>query len=84
MSPVFLILSSTLSAEKPNWVRMNAGDLSSLTARCNENTASSAVIGFPEANSRPGRIAKVKVVPSSETSQLSAITPKMSVTSSTS
>ena len=84
MSPVFRIMSSTLSGVKPNWVRMNAGDLSSLTARRKENTGSSAVIGLPEANSRSGRIVNVKVLPSSETSQDSAMTPKMSLTSFTS
>ncbi len=52
--PVCLILSLTLSLVKPNWVRMNAGVLSSSTARCSENTTSSAVSGLPDANLRPG------------------------------
>ena len=83
-SPVCVIISSTLSAVKPNWVRMKAGDLSSLTARCSENTTSSAVSGLPEAKLIPSRILKWMVLPSSDTSQLSATTPSRSETFATS
>ncbi len=57
--PVCLIRSFTLSLVKPNWVRMKAGVLSSSTARCSENTTSSAVSGLPDANLSPGFNSKV-------------------------
>src|SRR3546814_7822356 len=72
VSSTALILSRTLSAVKPNCVRMKAGDLSRMTARCSEKAASSAVIGLPEGKTTPSRILKVKVLPSSETVQDSA------------
>ena len=61
--------SLMLSLLKPNCVRMKAGDLSSSTARCSENTTSSAVIGLPEANFIPARNSKLKVLPSALTVQ---------------
>ena len=66
-APVALMRSLTLSLLKPNCVRMKAGDLSSSTARCSENTTSSAVMALPEANFSPGRNSKVKVRPSALT-----------------
>jgi hypothetical protein len=38
---------------------MKAGVLSSRTARCSDQTTSSAVSGLPEANFSPGRISKL-------------------------
>ena len=65
----------------PNCVMMKAGVLSSLISRCSEKTTSSAVIALPEANFRPSRILKVTVLPSSDTVQDSATTPKIFETS---
>jgi len=41
--------SPTFSRVKPNWLMIDAGALSSMTARCRENAASSTVTGLPEA-----------------------------------
>ena len=56
MSSVALIVSATLSAVKPNWVRMKAGVLFRITARRSEYSASFAVTGLPEWNFTPGRM----------------------------
>ncbi|MNL49025.1 hypothetical protein D3C87_1719280 [compost metagenome] len=53
VSSVALAFSVTLSPLRPNWVRMKAGLLSSLTARSNDQATSAAVTGLPEANFRP-------------------------------
>ena len=70
----FIVVSGspTLSALKPNWVKMNEGVLFRVTARRRLNSASFAVTGLPEWNLTPLRILKVMVFPSSETVQLSA------------
>ena len=73
--PVCLIRSFTLSLLNPNWVRMNAGVLSSRTARCSEKTTSSAVSALPDANFNPGFSSKLKVLPSGETVQDLATSP---------
>ena len=49
--------------------------LSSRITRRSEYSASAAVTGLPEANLAFGFILKVKVLPSSDTDQLSASTP---------
>jgi hypothetical protein len=56
---VALIVSLAFSFLKPNCVRMKPGDLLRMTARCSDQAASSAVIGFPEANLRPFLILNV-------------------------
>src|SRR3546814_8765106 len=76
MSSVARIFSSTLSASKPNCVMMKAGDLSRITARCSEKTASSAVIGLPDAKVMHGRIFKVKVRSEEHTSELQSLMRK--------
>jgi len=73
LSSTTLIISSTFSGVKPNCVRMKLGVLLSFTARWSDHATSSARIGLPEANLRPCAMVKVMVLPSSETSQLSAI-----------
>jgi hypothetical protein len=56
--PVLRTRWSTVSLLRPNWVRMKAGVLLSLTARASEKTTSSAVSGLPEWNLRFWRILK--------------------------
>src|SRR5918992_409343 len=73
-----LTMSSTLSADQPNWVKMKAGVRLSLITRCSEKATSSAVSGLPEWKVRSGRILSVIVRPSSLTVWLSA-TPPVSV-----
>ena len=58
-SSVALIFSATFSGVKPNWVRMKAGVLFRITARCSDQAASSARTGLPEWNLTSGRILKV-------------------------
>ena len=62
----------TLSGVNPNWPMMKPGALFRITARCNENAASSAVTGAPEAKRRPAARVNVQVRPSSLLVQRSA------------
>ena len=52
--PSTLMVSSTFSGVKPNWVRINAGVLFSFTTRRSDQAASSAMQQNNQAQSAPG------------------------------
>jgi hypothetical protein len=75
VAPTALMRSLAFALVNPSCVRMKAGVLSRIRARCSDQAMSSAVSGLPDAKRRPGRSSNVNVRPSALTVHALARSP---------